>query len=141
MFEAALLKKLSSDGALAGYLSTYAGAPAIFSEMAPDGVIEPYLVYTISRSSDENLAVMAFNVYVDIFTRDVSRTGERAASQRVEFLLDHVVFDDVAGGRFDNIRTFFYSAGSVPEGDSRKAHYNMQFTARAGRKAWAAQIT
>lgn len=140
MFETALLTKLRSDGALAGYLSSYAGAPAIFSDMAPDGAVEPYLVFSISLIGDDNVAAMAFNVYVDLYARDDSRANIRAAAQRVEFLLDHVTMSD-ASGRFDTIRTFFYSAGPVPDTDSRKIHHNLQFTARAGRKAWAAQLT
>lgn len=140
MFETALLNKLKSDGTLCGYLSTYGGAPSIFSELAPEGVTEAYLVFSISRLETENLAAMAFNAYVDIFAYDTSRVKLRAATERVEFLLDHVTLTDTSN-RHDNIRVYFESAGPVPEADPRKLHYNMQFTARAGRKAWAAQLT
>lgn len=140
MFEAALLNKLKSDGALAGYLSVYEGAPSMFSDLAPDGAVEPYLVFNITRMGDDNVGAMAFNIFVDLFDRDVSRAHLRAATERVEFLLDQAILSD-SSNRYDTIRLFFYSGGPIPEGDSRKVHYNLQFTARAGRKAWAAQLT
>ena len=142
MFEAALLDKLTSDGTLTGYLSTFGGYPAIFSESTPEEVEETdiYLVFRIDRLSDENLAVQAFNVYLDIYARSSTRATVRAASHRLELLLDHVTLTDPSN-RFDNIRMYFFSGGPVPEGDSQKIHHNLQFTARAGRKAWAAQLT
>lgn len=137
MFDAALLTKLASDGALAGYLSTYMGQPAIFSEDAPDAAVEPYLVFTITRLAADYPAVDTFNIFVDYFNRDTSRVDARKAMQRVEFLLDQV---NLTSDRYDTIRVFYYSEGPVPDPDPRVIHRNIQFTARAGRKAWCQQL-
>lgn len=141
MFHKALLQTLQADGALAGYLNTYLGNPSIFSDQAPEKAKEMYLVFTIERFGDENIAAFSFNVYLDFYDYDVSRANVRAATERVEFLLDHEKIVTDPSGRFDNIRFYLFDAGFVPEPDTKKIHYNMQFTARAGRKAWAAQLT
>ena len=132
--------KLTGDGNLTGYLSSYGGLPAVFSDAAPEDAEQMYLVYTIDRLADDNLAIMAFNVMVDLYGRSSTRARVRSASERVEFLLDHATLIDPRA-RHDTIRTYLFSAGPVPEPDSQKIHYNLQFTARAGRKAWAAQLT
>jgi hypothetical protein len=137
MIESAIYNRLTTDGALAGYLSTYQGAPAIFSEDAPDGVEMPFVVYSINRMAADHPAVEMFNVYVNYFDTQKSRANSRKAGQRIEFLLDQVT---LTSDRYDNIRVFFSSGGPVPDPDPRVIHYNMQFEARAGRKAWAQQL-
>ena len=139
MFEAALLTTLQNDSALTALLSTYGGAPAIFSDMAPESAEQLYLVFSIDREGDENIAAQAFTVTLDLYDHDVSRVNIRAASERIEFVLDRAELTDPSG-RYDTIRLFFLLGRPVLEGDSRKAHHQIQFTARAGRKAWAAQL-
>jgi len=137
MFEAALQARIASDGQLATLLSTYEGAPAIFSEEAPEEAVEPYIVYSISRQAVDHPAVEQFNVYVDYFDNQKSRANSRKAAQRIEFVLDQVT---LTSDRYDTIRLFYESAGPVPDPDPRVIHYNFQFSARAGRKAWAQQL-
>lgn len=138
MFEASLLNILAADGALAGYLSTYDGAPAIFSESVPEKAELPYLTFSISRFSTDNTAVEAFNIFVDYFDSKKSRANSRKAVQRVEFILDETIITGDA--RYGYIRLFYENGSPVPGMDPRDAHYNLQFLARAGRKAWANQL-
>jgi hypothetical protein len=138
MIESALQLALASDGALAALVSTYQGNPAIFSEDAPEDAVLPYIVYSVSRLAADHPAAEQFNVYVDYYDNGKSRANSRKAAQRIEFCLDQKT---LANDRYDSIRVFYESAGPVPDPDPRVIHYNLQFTARAGRKAWAQQLT
>lgn len=134
MFESALHQALAADGDLAELLSTYEGAPAIFSDEAPAKAVEPYLIYRITRLSTENDAVQSFNIYLDYFDTGKSWARSRAAAFRIECMLDKVI---LTSERFDKIRLFYESDGSVPD---TEIHHNLQFSARATRKAWAQQL-
>lgn len=139
MFENALLGRMISDGELCGYLSKFANAPAVFSELAPEGATTPYIVFSISRDNADTPSVESFSVFVDIYGgSESSRADNRRAAQRVEFLLDYAVLPQT--DRYDTIRMFYESAAQVPDPDPRVVHYNLLFYARAGRKAWAQQI-
>jgi hypothetical protein len=89
--------------------------------------------------SADHPAAEQFNVYVDFYDNDKSRSNSRKAAQRVEFILDQTTL--TTDSRYDTIRFFFESGGPVPDPDPRIIHYNLQFSARAGRKAWAQQIS
>jgi hypothetical protein len=145
MFEASLQKLLVADGTLALYLSTFEGAPAIFSELAPEGAIKQFITYRISRIiATDYVATEAFSVFVDYYDKGSSRANSRKAAQRIEFILDQkYILDDA---RYNTIRLSYESAGPVSGSpitttvDAREIHYNLQFSARAGRQAWANQI-
>ena len=142
MFEAALLSHIRNDAALDQYLSVYQGGAAVFSEEAPEGVLVPYVIFSISRLMETGSpSVELFNVYVDYFDNTTgtgrSRADSRKAGQRLEFLLDQV---NLTSDRYDTIRLFMESGGPVNDPDPRVIHYNLQFSARAGRKAWANQL-
>jgi hypothetical protein len=138
MFETALQTRLSSDGILSGYLSRYMDAPAIFSELAPDAVEAPYMVYRIDSMAADHPAVERFSIFIDYYARDISRANSRKAVDRIKNLLDQTV---LTSDRCDSIRIFYYSGGPAPVDDPRDIHYNIQFEARAGRRSWAQQLT
>lgn len=134
MFDSALLAKLQGDPELVALVSDFGGQPAIFSEAAPETAELPYVVFRIERSSTESPAVQKFNVYVDYFNRDTTAVQARAASERIEFVLDRA---ELEHERYSCIRLFFYSGGIVEDyEDPRAVHYNLLFEARAGRKKW-----
>lgn len=143
MFESSLITKLSGDTDLLLYLSTFnvsgGTMPSIFSEFAPETAQMPYLVFRITQSSSESLALKEFNVYVDYYDYNKSSSNSRKAAERIEFILDRTVLND--SERFGYIRMYFYAGSPVQEEDLRLIHYNLQFTARAGRKKWMKQIT
>jgi hypothetical protein len=62
----------------------------------------------------------------------------RVAAERVEFLLDRQRFEH---DRYGRIRVFLTSGGTVIETDPRTVHYNLAFSARAGRKKWLKSFT
>jgi len=130
MFESALITKLAADDILAYYLTEYSGAPAIFSDLAPEDAVMPYAVVRIIRNSNECPAVQEFTVYVDYFDYDNSAVNSRKAAERIELILDRVHLEHA---KYKTIRMFFFSGGPVIEPDPRAIHYNLQFTARAGR--------
>jgi hypothetical protein len=136
MFESSLLNALKSDGELAKLVSVYENSPSIFCLTAPEKVPNPYITFTVSKYGVD-ASIDRFNIFVDIWDYSMSSAVVTAISQRVEFLLDQKVLQHE---RFDTIRIFRESAGLVPETDVKEIHLNMQFSARAGRKAWMQQI-
>jgi hypothetical protein len=130
MFESSLITKLAADVPLQDYLETYGGAPAIFSDLAPENAVMPYAVVRIIRSSNDCPAIQEFTVYVDYFDYDKSAVNSRKAAERIELILGRC---ELEHARYKCIRIFFFSGGPVLEPDPRSIHYNLQFTARAGR--------
>jgi hypothetical protein len=131
MFESSLLPVLRDDATLASLVSTFANSPSIFSEFAPEKAAFPYIVFRITRSMDiESEAVQKFNIYVDYFNYGVSGVQSRQAAERIEMLLDRT---NLQHARYNSIRIFFFSGGTVNEDDPRAIHYNLMFEARAGR--------
>lgn len=139
MFEAELLTFLNTDVTLTGYLSTFNGAPAIFSVSAPEEISfdNTYMTFYIDEQETDNIIVDRFSVYFDIWARGESRVSVRKIASRLIYLLDH---QHLQSARFNTIRFFRFSGSSVPEDDTRNIHYNLQMTARAGRKEWADQF-
>ena len=134
MFEAALLIDLQSDTNLTAYVSTYRSQPAIFSEFAPEDVVTPYLVFTINSSVETSfIGVEIFTIMLDIYGRNKSRAACRAAANAVKNRLETIALNS---SRYDNIRFRFFSGSPVPADDPMDIHYNLQFSARAGRKDW-----
>ena len=137
MFESALLTELKSDSALCRNVSTYSGEPSIFSDGAPEAVTVPYITFTIMRYEGGSKPVDRFNIYIDFWDRSKSAKKARDASERIEFILDETV---LSHARYDSIRLFRVAGGLIADPDPREIHYNMQFLARAGRKAWCEQL-
>jgi hypothetical protein len=137
MFESALIEKLKNDSLLVALLAKHGNEPAIFSEFAPEGAVFPYLVFRIDQSSTDFSGVHSFNVMVDLFDYNISRVNIRKAAERVEYVLDTAVLQSE---RLDTIRISYFAGSPVPEPDPRSVHYNLQFSARAGRKKWMSQI-
>jgi hypothetical protein len=138
MFESSLLMALQADATITALVSTFMGRPAIFSELAPETAELPYIVFRITRTSNESVAVEQFNLYIDYYDFDTTFKKSRQAAERLEHLLDRGVLEHE---RYGCIRLFFYSGEQIVEDDPRSIHYNMLFEARAGRKAWSADIT
>jgi hypothetical protein len=130
MFESALITKLADDNILADILTEYSSAPAIFSDLAPEDAEMPYVVIRIIRSANECPAIQEFTVYVDYFDYDKSAADSRKAAERIELLLDRAHLEHA---RYKTIRIFFFAGSPVIEPDPRAIHYNLQFSARAGR--------
>jgi hypothetical protein len=137
MFEQALLDKLKTSKTLCDYVSAYAGQPSIFSDSAPEMVDFPYVVFRIQTKSTDTPALHSFSIFIDLFDYDKSRAKTRTAAETIEYLLDEKI---LTSERYDNIRCFYFSGGFTAEEDPRANHYNMQFSARAGRKKWANQL-
>ncbi|MCO4819785.1 MAG: hypothetical protein KC517_09185 [Bacteroidetes bacterium] len=136
MFESALYEKLISDGILAERLAVYNGKPAVFSGLAPEDAERPWITFSITRYNTESIPVDRFNVYIDYFDNTVSSKEANEAIMQIDIMFDNQVLNNE---RYDHIRFYRVSSGSVPEDDRRKLHYNFQFSARAGRKAWMEQ--
>lgn len=137
MIESAIISVLKADPELVALLSTHNSEPAIFSEFAPEDAEFPYIVLNVSRSNDEFPGLHAFTIMVDYFDYDVSRKNSRIAAERIEFLLDRAILQHE---RYDSIRISFFAGSPIPEDDPRSVHYNVQFSARAGRKKWMSQL-
>jgi len=135
MIEKTIIDALRGDATLVSLVTKYRAKPAIFSELAPEPVKEPYITINISRNpANDDLVVQEFVIMINVWGRENSRVNVRRASERIEFIFDNKQFNSDA--RYDTIRTWFVSGGWVEEADPRDVHYNHQFTARAGRKKW-----
>jgi len=141
MFEAALLSRLAADTTLTGYLSTYGSAPAIFSEQAPEDVSinDTYITFYINKSDGGNPAVDSFIITLDVWAYTENRATGRAVVQRLDEVLDRAEL--MTSTRYHCIRLFRASGGPVLDTDPRSYHYNVQFEARAGRMAWAKNLS
>lgn len=139
MFEASIITYLTEDNTLTGYLSSFNGSPAIFTESAPEEVSinDTYITFYIDDQETDNIIVNRFSVYFDIWSYGESRAKVRNIASRIVYLLGH---KHLQSDRFDTIRFFRFSGGPVLEQDPRSIHYNLQMTARAGRKEWADQF-
>jgi hypothetical protein len=138
MFESSLMPVLQNDATLAGLLNTFNSRPAVFANQAPQEAKFIYLVFRITASGDDYAAIKRFNIYVDIFDYGASAANVRAASQRVEDLLDRATLQHA---NYNSIRIFYFSDGAVPEDDPRSIHHNLMFEARAGRINACKRIT
>lgn len=151
MFEATLYTKLIGDGELANILATYEGAPSIFNLYAPEQATAPpypipnapslpYMTFDIDENSAPMDVIDRFLINIDYFDfgTGTSRANARLAMKRVEFILDPIVIR--TDPDYDSIRIWKESVGEIRETDRREIHYNIRLTARAGRKAWMAQL-
>jgi hypothetical protein len=133
MIESAIIGALAGDHFLVSRLSTYLSSPAVFSEMAPETATLPFVVVNITTNTEDS-CIHTFNVMVDVYNNSTSLSIVRVIIERIEYLLDNATLDNE---RYDTIRLRYFSSGSVPDdSDLREIHYNIQFTARAGRKQW-----
>lgn len=145
MFEGSLITFLSTDSALVSKLSTFEGGPAIFSNMAPQRAELPYIVFDIDKNAVENLAASGFDIILDIYDRIESGKTLREIAERIEFVCDREIIeiagDPDADSRFGQIRLFYEDGREVENSDIKIRHYVIRLSARAGRKAWAAETT
>lgn len=142
MIEKTIIDVLKADATLINYLSVYNKAPAIFSEDAPEKAIEPYI--TLNIEINENVAsplvLQDMDLFIDIWDSSPSRKAVREASERVEFLLsgkDKIDTDP----RYDSIRIWFESKGTIKETDPRRTRYNHLFYIKASRKKFIEQLS
>jgi glutathionylspermidine synthase len=139
MIEQTIINALRADTTLAGYVSSYSAAPAIFANEAPENSELPYITVRITRNALADDSVFHdFNIYVDYWDYNKSRSNANKAAERVEFVLDQKTYN--ADTRYSTIRTWFFSGGWVEDTDPRDIHYNVQFSARATRKKWIQQL-
>lgn len=138
MFEASLISLLAADSALVALLSSFEGAPAIFSSVAPQKATRPYIVFDIDKFSVENLAASSFSVVLDIYIRKESGKDMRDIATRITYICDRVIMDNDT--RFGQIRLFYEDGREVENTDIKIRHYVVRLSARAGRKEWAAQL-
>ena len=136
MIEIPILNALLSDSTLVDLLSTFNGAPAIFSENAPETAEKPYAIIRCLRNSKEYSVIQNFTIFVDTYDFDESRVNSREAAERIEFVLDEKIFTST---RYSEIRVDEQGGGPIPEADPRDVHYNSQFQARAIRCKWITQ--
>jgi len=143
MFEGSLITFLSADSALVSKLSAFEGAPAIFSNAAPQRAELPYIVFDIDKNAVENLAASGFDIIMDIYDRVESGKVIREIAERIEFVCDREVIaiggDTDADPRFGQIRLFYEDGREVENSDVKVRHYVLRLSARAGRKKWAAE--
>lgn len=137
MFESAIYNALRADTELLKYVSRFRSIPAIFADQAPEGAKMPYIVFRIRRSNDEAVPVQKFSIYIDYYDHGKSAVNSRKAAERIEFVLDRAELDHE---RYSNIRVFFFDGAPMDDTDPRIIRYNMQFSARAGRKKWIDQL-
>ena len=138
MFESSLLAVLAADSTLTDYLSTYGSRPAIFSNSAPAQVDFDYMVFTISDTGNGDSVVNEFRVSIDFFGYGKSGANIRSAIRRTIELLDrtHLTHD-----YYDSIRLFKGGIEFIETEDPKAQHYNLEFTARAGRSGWMDEIS
>jgi len=135
MIEKTIVDALRADAVLISKVSLYNKHPAIFSELAPEAAIQPYITINLSRSkASDDLVLHDFILMVDFWGTDSTRVDTRIASERIEYLLDNKQFHTDL--RYHTIRVWFFSGGWVEDNDPRTIHYNQQFTVRASRMKW-----
>ena len=135
MFEATLLPILKNDSVIAKYVSVYNSASAVFSDVAPEDAELPFAETSIQENAVGDSVVSSFIVSVDIYNHDESGKNSRKFCERVIELLDgHQIKGDT---RYHCIRLFISNGPTrIDEGDPRDVHYQVQFSARAGRKKY-----
>jgi len=135
VFEGSFITLLAADAALVSLLSTFEGAPAIFSSAAPQRAELPYVVFDIDKNAVENLAASDFDIVLDLWNRIESGKENREIAERIEFVCDREeIKTDV---RFGTIRLFYEDGREVENDDVKIRHYVVRLSARAGRKKWA----
>lgn len=143
MFDAILITTLRNDAELASYVSTHtlkngSTIPAMFGNSAPEGVNFPYITTRISDvGNDDDSVVDAFAVTINIFGYGKSGINERNASKRIIALLDR---EHLSDDYYDNIRFLKSGNDYVETKDPKAQHYNVRFSARAGRSGWMSTL-
>ena len=139
MIEDIIINALKTDSALKSLISKYKGLPSIFSELAPEDAIFPYVTFSINRNREDSV-IQNMLLNVDFWDTNSTRVGARSASERIEYLLDNKIFEEVGSEtgnkRYSTIRIYFSSGGIVDDNDPRVVHYNQIFTIRATRSKW-----
>ncbi len=133
MFEVELRNKLIADAILISYVSTYKNTPAIFNVSAPEGKEFPYVTFYI-RKVPNDLIIDEFTIMIDFWDYGDSWKKANDFAKRLELILD---FSEVNTDELSNIRIRQSSGtGPILEPDPKAIHFNCQYRARAGRKAF-----
>lgn len=129
MFEAEILGILQSDIELTSIVSTYAGAPAIFSNDAPQEAELPFVVFRIDGNSRID-AIQNFSIWIDYFDFYNSRVNARTAMRRIQYDLDGKRLQPT---NYTDIRIWLNSGPTwiTATEDVRDVHFNLQFIVRA----------
>lgn len=133
MFEAELYKVLSSEKQIISLIQNYRGKPAIFAGGVPGDADLPYIAFDIAPSIAASPETMKFNIMIDYWERGQSRANAAQIAQLIENLLDMKALESE---RYSCVRFFIFRSSFIPDPDPRVIHYNLQFTARAGRKTF-----
>lgn len=139
MFEKSLIDFLEADADIVALLGTFESRPAIFSNMAPQRAVAPYAVFDIDKAAVENLGVSSFDVVIDLYDKKESAADLRQLATLIEYRCDRAVLPET-DARFGQIRLFYEDGREVENSDIEIRHYVLRLSARAGRKAWMAQI-
>lgn len=136
MFEVSLLPILQNDSVIAEFVSVYNSQAAVFSDAAPEDADLPYATTTIQEGAAVGDSIVSsFLVTIEIYNHDESGRDARRFCDRVIKLLDGHQIDGDA--RYHKIRLFIANGPvRIDEGDPRDVHYQVQFSARAGRKSF-----
>jgi hypothetical protein len=135
MIEDIIYNNCVADAVLATTLSTFSGAPAVFSELAPETAARPFIVYRVVPSGVDG-AIMSFYVFFDYFDLNTFRTKSRTAAERIQHVFDEMVFH---GANLNDVRFKFFAGSPIEAADPRDVHYNLQFSARGTRAKWLTQ--
>jgi hypothetical protein len=137
MFEKSLKDFLAGDPNITGLISSFEGAPAIFTSAAPQKAVLPYIVFDINKFAPENLAASAFSVALDLYAYNESAKDLRQLATYIEYRCDRKILPET-DPRFGHIRLFYEDGREVENSDVKIKHYVVTLSARAGRKQWAA---
>lgn len=135
--ESAVITHLRSVTNVTQYVSTFSGAPAIFSDEAPQQASGIYVVLNVNRISTDNLGVDSFLIDIDIYGGRNESVSIRALTLAIEFALDRDILDC---DNYKTIRFYAETEGFIDNRDIQIKHYNMQFSARGSRYAWMQQL-
>ena len=135
--EGAILEALRGESAITDLVSTFAGYPAIFTDIAPQQAEKTYMVFDVQKTPSDNLAVDIFLIDIDVYYNGLSAVDARELLFQVEILLDRAVLECT---NYMTVRFYRDSDGYVDNSDIKIGHYNQQFEARGTRKRWIDNI-
>ena len=141
MIEGVVVEQLRNDGTISSIVSTYdmngTDTPAVFSNMAPENAVYPYVVVTARKYTIPDAVMDGFDVYIHYYERGESAANARTVSERAEFIFDPNTFED---DRYATIRFWRRDASQVAEPAPLEIHYLTLLQARGSRKKWMQQL-
>lgn len=131
-----VVDKLRNDTFVAERIATYAGSPAVFSDVIPEDCRFPAItVRTMQISVQPHIKV--FNVYVDYWDHNpkASRLAGKIVANHIENKLDG--YTDAGNDMYSTVRFRLQSGYAATRDEYNGIHYNLFFGVRACRKQWA----